>query len=382
MKYKYDKDKIKNELTIEQIHDLVAELGGEPRPPANGVFISQTICHNHPGDGSHKLYYYDNTKLFQCYTECSERTFDIFELICKVKNLANEPKTYYTKEGTLGIKKWELYDAVEFVAIYFGLANEVHNFYNSNFEQKLSDWAVLERYDNKGKETYKNAELRIYDDKILKYLPQPKIQSWENEGIKKEVMDSRHIAYNPSNASIIIPHYDVKGLLVGIRERTLIKENEKYGKYKPAILNGKMYNHPLGFNLYNLNFSKDNIKNIKKAIVYEGEKSCLQYASYFGEDNDISVACCGSSLISYQIQLLLSLGVEEIVIAFDRQFKEIGDDEWNLWTKKLKEIHKKYSSKILISFIFDKNNRLDYKMSPMDKGKEIFIQLFKERIFL
>ena len=64
---------------------------------------------------------------------------------------------------------------------------------------------------------------------------------------------------------------------------------------------------------------------MKKAIVTEGEKSCFLYASYFGEDNDISVACCGSSLINYQVDLLLSLGVSEIIVAFDRQFKEIGD---------------------------------------------------------
>jgi hypothetical protein len=30
-----------------------------------------------------------------------------------------------------------------------------------------------------------------------------------------------------------------------------------------------MYNHPLGFNLYNINNSKDNIKNTKKVIIFE-----------------------------------------------------------------------------------------------------------------
>ena len=90
---KYDKDKIKNSLTLEQVFDLVSELGGEPLIN-NGYFTAQTICHNHPGDGSHKLYYYDNTKLFRCYTECND-TFDIFELVCKVKNIAQEYKIKY-----------------------------------------------------------------------------------------------------------------------------------------------------------------------------------------------------------------------------------------------------------------------------------------------
>jgi len=52
-------------------------------------------------------------------------------------------------------------------------------------------------------------------------------------------------------------------------------------------------------NLYNLNNSKKNIELIKKAIIFESEKSCLKYQSYFGIDNDISVACCGSNISAY-----------------------------------------------------------------------------------
>lgn len=112
------------------------------------------------------------------------------------------------------------------------------------------------------------------------------------------------------------------------------------------------------------------------------EKSCLKYASFFGLENDISVAVCGSSLITYQVDLLLSLGVKEIVVAFDKQFQTIGDDEWKRWTNKLKEIHKKYSSRVQISFLFDKNERLGYKDSPIDAGPDTFIELFNERIIL
>ena len=139
---------------------------------------------------------------------------------------------------------------------------------------------------------------------------------------------NHNICYNPSSQAIVIPHYDENGFLIGIRERTLIKENEIYGKYRPTYLNKQMYNHPLGFSLYNLNNSKNNIKILKKAIVFEGEKSPLLYESYFGRENDISVACCGSNLSSYQLKLLLDLGIEEVIIAFDKQFKTKGDLEF------------------------------------------------------
>lgn len=377
--YKYDKDELKINLSIEQVFELVAELGGEPRME-NGFFISKTICHNHAGEGSYKLYYYDNTKLFRCYTDCGT-SFDIYELVRKIKNNSKDLKSYYNKEGKVCYREWELFDAVEFVAIYYGYSPKTFDFQKT--QEKLKDWEVLNNYEQINKdEQEQRVELRIFDNKILQYLPRPRIITWEQEGIKKEVMDHRGIAYDPKNQGIVIPHYDINNQLVGIRERTLIKEEENFGKYRPAILNGVMYNHPLGFNLYNLNNSKDNIKIIKKVIVYEGEKSCLLYASYFGEENDISVACCGSSLITYQVKLLLSLGVKEIIVAFDKQFITIGDDEWKRWTKKLTDIHNKYGAYTQISFMFDRWDLLQYKSSPIDEGKDTFMELFKRRIIL
>ena len=378
--YKYDKDELKLNLTIEQVFELVAEFGGEPRMQGN-FFIARTICHNPAGEGSHKLYYYDNTKLFRCYTDCGT-TFDIYELICKIKNHNQEYKTYYSREGKQIQREWQIFDAIEFVAIYFGYSAQTFDFQDS--QEKLQDWKVFSNYEriNNVEEQQQKVELKIFDDKILKYLPRPHIIPWEKEGISQEVMLHRGIAYDPKNQGIVIPHYDIDGNLIGIRERTLIKEEEKTGKYKPAILNGQMYNHPLGFNLYNLNNSKENIKILQKAVVFEGEKSPLLYASYFGEENDITVASCGSSLISYQIKLLLSLGVKEIIIGYDKQFNEIGDEEWKRWTKKLYDIHTKYGAYVQISYLFDKKDLLDYKDSPIDKGPDIYMKLFKERIML
>ena len=147
-------------------------------------------------------------------------------------------------------------------------------------------------------------------------------------------------------------------------------------------INKVLYNHPLGMNLYGLNWSKGNIKTMGKAIVFESEKSVLMYASYFGWDNNISVACCGSSLSARQIQLLKDAGAKEIIIAFDRQFQEIGDKEFKHLTRNLTRINDKYKNDVNISFIFDKNMITGYKASPIDEGSEKFLTLFKERILL
>lgn len=376
----YDKDKIKNSLTIEQVFDLISELGGEP-VMYNGYFTAQTICHNHPGDGSQKLYYYENTKLFRCYTECSN-TFDIFELVCKVKNLAQEYKIRYNEQGKEVLTPWALYDGVQFVAVYFGFEGENENFFQKRIE--LQDWNYLNKYEENNLEKQRQIiDLHVYEDgeKILENLPRPRLKDWEDEGISQEVTAAANICYDPHANGIIIPHYDINDQLIGIRIRTLIKEQEQYGKYKPAILNGKMFNHPLGFNLYNINNSKRHIEEFKKCFIFESEKSCLKYASYFGMNNDISVAVCGNTLNNYQVSLLLSLGCKEIIISLDKQYLFIGDDEWRRWTQKFYQIDNKFSKYIQISFLYDMdNNLLDYKDSPVDKGKNVFIKLYNNRI--
>lgn len=369
MQIRFDKDEIKNSLTTEQVEQFLAEHGGEPIKRI-GTLVSRTICHNPAdGKGSHKLYYYENTKLFKCYTGCENTTgFDIFELVCKIMKIQS------------GVE-WSLYDAQIYIINFFSL--DVVSDFSDNLE-KNTDFVIFNQYQNNKRqdEQQKRIEFQIFDPAVLKHLPHRQIRPWLREGITQEVMDARGICFDPYNYGIVIPHHDINNNLIGIRERTLIKENEDKGKYMPAILNGKMYNHPLGFNLYNINNSKDNIKNIKIAIVGEGEKFCLSYASFFGLDNDITVACCGSNLTSHQFKLLYDLGVEEIVIAFDKQFQKAGDAEWKKWIRKLTEIHNKYGKYVKISFMFDTQDLLGYKQSPTDAGPEIFLELFNNRITL
>lgn len=376
---RYDKDKIKENLTLDDVFSFLADLGGEPIAHDDHI-VAKTICHC---GQSHKLYYYDNTHLFRCYTDCEEDSFDIFELVRKNKNSKHEAIFRgYDEFGNVLYGDWELYHAIDFVANFFNY--EITQDFLEKREE-LQDWQIFEKYDKISLaelEEKKKVELKIFSQEILKNLPRPIIAPWEAEGIDREVMNDRGICFDPKNYGVVIPHFDINNNLVGIRERTLIDENEKYGKYRPAILNGTMYNHPLSFNLYNLNKSKNAIKAMKKAIVFESEKSCLLFASYFGMENDISVACCGSSLLAYQIQLLLNLGVEEIIIGFDKQFKKAGDKEWEKWTKKLKGFYDKYGAYTQISFLFDNGDLLNYKSSPIDEGKDKFMKLFNERIVL
>ena len=78
----YDKNEIREYLNLEDIYNLVQEWGGEPEYTDFGI-LSTTICHNLPGEGSKKLYFYENSGLFRCYTGCNS-SFDVFELTIKV----------------------------------------------------------------------------------------------------------------------------------------------------------------------------------------------------------------------------------------------------------------------------------------------------------
>lgn len=351
------KDDLKNSLSLEQVFELVAHLGGQPQEK-DGCLTCRTICH---GGDSHKLYYYNNTKLFKCYTKCEQDSFDIFDLVRKVRGI--ESKQLYP-----------LHEAIREVGQFFGKSYEDEN--KTQEWKTLRDWEIFKRYEQKeNKFQQKKIELKIYSEEVLNRLSRVQVVDWEREGITAAAMYDANIRYNPSSQAIVIPHYDIHGSLIGIRQRTLIKQNQKFGKYRPAIINGVQYNHPLSFNLYNLNNSWQNIKASKTAIIFEGEKSPLLYRSYFGAENDISVACCGSNLIRYQLQLLLNLGVQEVIIAFDKQFQEQGDAEWKAWTKKLTNFHSKYGSLCHISYIFDKYGLLGYKDAPIDRGMEVFCEL-------
>ena len=58
----FDKQEIRDALTEENMFELFQEFGGDPEISNFGI-IASTICHNKPGEGSKKLYWYSNTRL-------------------------------------------------------------------------------------------------------------------------------------------------------------------------------------------------------------------------------------------------------------------------------------------------------------------------------
>ena len=149
----FDKQKVKEQLSLENIFELASELGGDPQYTDFGI-ICTTICHNMPGVGSRKLYYYTNSGLWNCYTGCGE-SFDSFQLVIKAFQVQKS-------------KELDLNDAVRYVASKFNIAGEVSDL---DLDAPI-DWKIFDSYDNLQDIENKdyNITLNEYDDTILTRL--------------------------------------------------------------------------------------------------------------------------------------------------------------------------------------------------------------------
>lgn len=357
---RYDAAKIREQLDVDDVFYVLEYLGAEPIYLNDSTITAKTICH---GGDSHKLYYYDSSHLFNCYSgDCG--TFDIFDLIRKTDD------TSMTLEDA--IKK---------------VLDICRKILDGTFdEDEDDDWGCIDKDKeilgiNINNEFY---EMPLIDESVIANYPAPDIPEWEMEDIPREVSDYMGIRYNPISGGILIPHRDFYGRLVGIRERTLVKEFEAKAKYRPAIINSKMYNHSLKHNLYGLDVAKNNISRLGIAIIAEAEKSVLKSIAYLGTANNITVATCGKTLSEYQLMLLLNkCGVREIVIAFDSDYRETFDEDYDATVNNLVKIYDKFSSRVNISFMFDKEKQyLPYKASPFDCGKDVFMKLWRDRVRL
>ena len=117
--------------------------------------------------------------------------------------------------------------------------------------------------------------------------------------------------------------------------------------------------------IYGLVENLDEILKRREIIIFEGCKSVL-IADTWGIRN------CGALLTSHlnpqQLKLLVKLGVR-VVFALDKEVR-IRDDH-NI--DKLRRY-------VNVEYLWDKKDLLDDKDSPVDKGQEVFQELYGQRL--
>jgi len=332
----------------------------------------QTICHG--GDSPNKLWWYEDTKSFQCWTCCGNMS--IFNLVMKVKN-------------------WDFKQSLYYVAQKVGISNfnsEREGFQNhKSIQDTRSEIAKLEKnIENKKNKRQTQEITTFYNPNIMNYYDnQIYYQGWIDEGITVETMQKYNIRFY-WEGHIIIPHYDIQGRLIGIRRRSLNPEDSN-NKYMPAFLKNRgvetFYEHPLGLSLYGLYQNHEAIKKSKTAIIVEGEKSVMLSDSFYG-DNSIAVATCGFNISDWQIKALKQLGVTTVFLGFDKDFDITKENvykqdektykKFQRYTERITALGQKLAVFFNTYIIYDKRSLLDLKDSPMDKGKQTLEKLITD----
>ena len=343
-------EKIVKSLSTEKIKNLLYSLGATNINENDEVLITNTICHNvDPNGASMKLYWYKDSKMFYCFTECG--SMNIFTFL----------KHYYEERGI----SYDWYRDIYLVAR--DCANVTHKFGESVLEKRLD----VVKYKSK-----RDVSLKPYSKEVLDLFEDKLPKEWLEEGISAQAMRKYGIKFWGIENKIIIPHVDYKGNLVGIRGRALNPEDIEFmGKYMPVKIEGKYYSHPLSLNLYGLYENKENIKKHGVCYLFESEKSVL--LSENSERDNCALAVCGSNINKYQIFLLLKIcQPKEIIVCFDNEEKE-GEEKY---FHKLYKMCKRYSKYCAMSFCYDRKNITKKKDSPIDRGEEIFNELVKRRV--
>ena len=349
-----EKKDIYNGLTLDAVENFLISLGTRVEKYST-YLICPTICHNTLEEAeSMKLYYYQENKMFHCYTECGEN-MTIFELYKRYMALNHYEVS--DEEAEEYIKKF-ISGSVSFRAREAPKESILNKF------QPTQDIIYCEEYP-------------IYPLSVFTHYHHP---LWKRDGITDKSMDKFNILFSPIQNKIIIPHYDLRGKLIGIRGRALNEEDIELGKYRPIKIGETTYAHQLGFNLYGIHEHKEAIRKYRRAIVYEAEKSVLLDDGFYGEDS-VGVAVCGSSLNKFQVNLLVKeLGVNEIISALDKEFDKPDSEEGKRYRVKLLKMANKYKHLVDFYYIFDEQNLLQKKDAPVDKGQEVFEKLYKKKI--
>ena len=345
-----DYKQIVDNLNTDKIIALMETLGADDYIRKEGYIIFPTICHNESAeDASKKLYYYENSHIFQCYTSCG--SMNIFTFM----------KHYYEARNI----QYDWYNDI------FKVISDCSNFNLDNTSALTAYHSIADKYI-----THEVPSLKTYPKGVLECFNKIYPIEWLNDGISKEAMDKFNILYSISQNKIIIPHYDINNNLIGIRGRALNQwEVDNVGKYMPVRIEETWYSHPLSLNLYGLNLNKEYIKRNHYALLFESEKSVMQFES-FNRPN-CALAVCGSNFNKFQLKLLMKeCNPSEIILCFDKEELEGEDTYFN----KLYKIGEKYKNYAKFSFIYDRNKLLQLKDSPSDKGQEIFEELLKRRV--
>ena len=218
------------------------------------------------------------------------------------------------------------------------------------------------------------------------------------------------VAYYPKRGTIILPHHNINGDIVGLYERSFAPTQEEMrkifgyepgewiedksawaaihyapkSKYMPLWKEGKYrdkekpcWSFPNSRNLYGLHKAKEAIRESGKAIIFEGAKSVMLAHAY---GYPFAVASHTFGAHENHISMLIHAGAKEIILAFDKQYQKPEGREWDIYEKRTRGLADRVGRFVKVSRICDRERAfLGYKDAPIDNGKAAFESLFASR---
>ena len=343
---------IKAQITDDDIISLMDSMG-IPLVSANSQYqLYPSACHHSDWERhKNKLYYYVQSQRWHCYS-CSGD----WDTIGLVQHL----------------RKCTFNQAVDYICSTLGInaAEVVQDDVRDDWQRDLRRWLPNADYDEP-------AELTAYDPAILAAFDRLYPTDWLEYGITRDSMDKFGIGWYARQACISIPVVQ-NGQLVGVRGRYTRQQDIAKGKYRPiAMLDGTVLKFSTGNTFYAYDQNKDIIANSGKAILFEGEKSCLK-ADSKGINN--TLATFGSNVSKRQIEMLLELGTNEVTIAFDSDYRVIGDDDFRFFVAKIKKVASKLTPYFSTFVCYNNQGYAGYKYSLMDFTDEQAKKIWGARV--
>ena len=356
---------ILNQLTIENYEQIFHALGVKEIRKNAEYWVLPTLCHTLDIESaSYKLYFYLNTRTTFCFTEC-QKSRDIIDLISDRWKL----------EG----REFRFGDILNYICDVCGI-NKVR----TTLKQATNplSWKNRLAVYNPTKNTHYLG--KRYDKDILKFLKPYAHPAFLNDGISKETMEKFGIGFYPAKNQITIPVYDLNGGLVGIHCRNLTQKDKRTPKYIPLkTVSGLDYRFKQHEVLYGLNMNEPYIRYTKQIQLFESPKAVLQLDSMYPQNN--AVAMFGMNLGKERRDMILELGVSEVIIGIDKDYIEHNyeTDSQTPFTSYLHNVNKianLFHGYCKVTVLYDKDDDLGYKDAPTDRGREIYEKLYHSRM--
>lgn len=342
---------IKTQITDDDIIALMDSMG-IPLVSANSQYqLYPSACHHSDWERhKNKLYYYVQSQRWHCYSCGGD-----WDTIGLVQHL----------------RKCTFNQAVDYICHTLSInATEVDTRQDvDNWQRDLRRWLPNADIDEP-------AELTTYDPAILAAFDKLYPTEWLEYGITRDSMDKFGIGWYARQACISIPVVQ-NGKLVGVRGRYTRRQDIDKGKYRPlSLLDGTVLKFPSSGCLYGYDQNKDAIEKCRQVLLFESEKSVLKADSWHIHN---TLAVFGSNISKRHIEMLLELGVNDVVLCFDSDYKQVGDDDFQFFAAKMKKLSSKLSPYFAVSICWNNQGYDAYKCNIMDLPYDKAMKLYESR---